>query len=188
MTAASRSPRRRCGFVRTAPFCAKLVHAARKRSFMPQAIQNGLAVEQRDVRGMFDLMRKLVLVLALGTCVLVSGCRDSPLAWSAGTRSPDGKMVARARTFQPSGIGTGEIGTDVDLNWTSGSQSPTLILSFSDGSDAPGDKSVGMNWLSPTHLELTYKGHRTVDFEALKCHGIDITVRDVSSGTTNASQ
>jgi hypothetical protein len=88
-------------------------------------------------------------------------------------------MVARARTFQPSGIGTGEIGTDVDLNWTSGSQSPTLVLSFSDGSDEPGDKTVGMDWLTPTHLELTYKGHRTVEFEAIKCHGIDITLREL---------
>ena len=98
-------------------------------------------------------------------------------------------MIAHARTIQPSGIGTGEIGTFVDLNWTSGSQSPTVVLAFSDGADQPGgDKSVGINWLSPTHLELTYKGQRTIDFEAVKCHGVDISNRNLSSGTTNASQ
>jgi hypothetical protein len=152
---------------------------------MPQMIPNGVAAGQIDIVAIFGLMPRPALVLLVGTCVLVSGCGGSSLVWSAEARSPDGKMVARARTFQPSGIGTGEIGTDVDLNWTSGSQSPTLILSFSDGSDEPGDRSVGMNWLNPKHLELTYKGNRTVDFEAIKCHDIDITVRGLSSGTTN---
>jgi len=97
-------------------------------------------------------------------------------------------MIARARTFQTSGIGTGEPGTDVDLNWATGSQAPIIVLAFSDGSDKPGDKSVGINWLSPTRLELTYKGQRTIGFEAVKCYGVDISVRNVSSGTTNTLQ
>lgn len=98
----------------------------------------------------------------------------------AESRSPDGKMVAQARVPQPSGIGTGNIGTFVDLNLTNGSQDPVTILSFDGGSDYPGDKTVGMNWLSPTHLEVTYKGPRTLDFEAIKCHGVDITIRPIS--------
>jgi hypothetical protein len=103
----------------------------------------------------FTLMYKFISLLVVVACILASGCKDSSLAWSAESRSPDGKMIARARTFQTSGIGTGDPGTDVDLNWATGSQAPILILSFSDGSDEPGDKSVGMNWLTPTHLELT---------------------------------
>lgn len=90
-------------------------------------------------------------------------------------------MIATARTIQTSGIGTGDPGTFVYLNWTTGSQSPTIILALLDGSDEPGGMSVGMNWLTPTHLDLTYKGHKDLDFQAVKCHGIDISVRDLGS-------
>jgi hypothetical protein len=77
-------------------------------------------------------IRKSVLLLVLGFTVGVSlsGCQDSSMVWSAEARSPDGKMIARARTIRPSGIGTGDFGTFVDLNWTSGSQAPTVVLPF----------------------------------------------------------
>jgi hypothetical protein len=45
-----------------------------------------------------------------------------------------------------------------------------------------------MNWLTPTHLELTYKGRRTLDFEAVKCHGVDISVRELSGDAINSSR
>jgi hypothetical protein len=127
-------------------------------------------------------MRRAIWVFLFGVCVSAVSCDGPKTIWSAESRSPDGKMVVQARTVEPSGIGTGDIGTFVNLNWTSGSQSPAIILAFSDGSDGPGDKSVGMKWLSSTHLELTYKGPRTVDFQAVKAHGIDISVRDFASG------
>jgi hypothetical protein len=126
-------------------------------------------------------MRKTLWLLIFGVCVSASSCDGPKTTWSAESRSPDGKMVVQARTIEPSGIGTGDIGTFVYLNWTSGSQSPTIILAFSDGSDKPGDKSVGVKWLSPSHLELTYKGPRTIDFQAVKAHSIDITVRELAS-------
>lgn len=122
-------------------------------------------------------MRRGIWFLIFGVCVSASSCGGPKTTWSAESRSPDGKMVLRARTIQASGIGTGNIGTFVDLNWTSGSQSPTIILAFSDGLDGPGDKNVEMKWLNPTHLDLTYRGTRTIDFQAVKAHGIDITVR-----------
>jgi hypothetical protein len=121
------------------------------------------------------------ITLAILTLFLLAavGCDGPRTVWSAESRSPDGKMIAHAWTVQPSGIGTGNPGTFVDLNWRSGSQSPTLVLAFDDGSDsAEGDKKVGMNWLSSTHLNLTYTGPRTIDFQAIKCHGIDISVQD----------
>ena len=121
-------------------------------------------------------IRNFVLCAVFGICIPAFGCTGPATTWSVEVRSPDGKMIARARTVEPSGIGTGELGTFVDLNWTTGSQSPTIILAFADGSDKPGDKDVGINWLSPTRLELTYKGQRTIDFEAVKCHGVDISV------------
>jgi hypothetical protein len=95
-------------------------------------------------------------------------------------------MIATAYTVVPSGIGTGDFGTRVFLNWAEGSQPTTIILAFAEGPDEPGGMNVGMTWLAPTHLELTYRGHRNVDFQAVKCHGIDISVRELSAGQSNA--
>jgi hypothetical protein len=91
-------------------------------------------------------------------------------------------MIATAYTIQTSGIGTGDPATGVYLNWTTGSQSPTIILSFTEGPDEPGSMNVGMNWLTPKHLELTYKGRRTLGFQAVKCHGVDISVETLQVG------
>jgi hypothetical protein len=94
-------------------------------------------------------------------------------------------MLASARTVAQSGFGTGYIGTIVYLNRTEGSQTKMEILGLSDESEAPGATIVEMKWLTPTHLELTYKGHRTLEFQAVKCDGVDISVRDLSSATTS---
>jgi hypothetical protein len=132
--------------------------------------------------------RKCILLLILGVCISFSSCDGPKVNWSAESRSPDGKMIATARTIQTSGIGTGNPGTFVYLNWTKGSQSPTIILAFHDGPDEPGGMNVRMNWLTPTHLELTYKGRRAFDFQAVRCDGVDISVRDLSNGTMSSSQ
>jgi hypothetical protein len=127
---------------------------------------------------------KAILLIAFGACVFMFGCKASP-TWSAESRSPDGKMIATANTFEQSGFGTGWVHTTVYLNWTVGSQPPSEILAFSDGPSGPGGMNVGMKWLSPTHLDLTYKGQRPLDFQAVQCDGVDITVRDLSSGVTD---
>lgn len=96
-------------------------------------------------------------------------------------------MIATASTFQDTGFLAGETQTTVYLNWAVGSQSKTLILAYSDGPTAQ-DMAVEMNWLTPTHLELSYKGQRSLDFQAVKCNGIDISVRNLSNGTTSGVQ
>ena len=132
-------------------------------------------------------MGKAISLLIFGVCVFMSGCKRPP-TWSAEARSPDGKMIATAKTFENRGFGTGGIWTGVYLNWTTGSHPPMEILEFSDGPAGPDGMKVGMNWLTPMHLELTYKGQRALDFQAVKCAGIDITVRDVSTETPNSPQ
>lgn len=132
--------------------------------------------------------RKCILLLIFGVCIWFSSCDGPKVNWSAESRSPDGKMIATARTIQTSGIGTGNPGTFVYLNWTKGSQSPTIILAFHDGPDEPGGMNVGMNWLTPTHLELTYKGRRSFEFQAVRCNGVDVSVRDLSTSTTSSSE
>jgi hypothetical protein len=136
----------------------------------------------------FPLLRKAATFLLF--CVVLSGCscKSSEKIWSAEARSPDGKMLASARTDARSGFGTGYIGTVVHLNWTKGSRPPMEILRLSDDYEMPSEEiSVEMKWLTPTHLELTYKGHRTLILQAAKCEGVDISVRDLSTSTTNSS-
>ena len=63
------------------------------------------------------------------------------------------------------------------------------ILELSNESAYPsGITNVGMSWLTASHLELTYKGHASLNFQVVKCAGIDISVRNLSSLTTNTSQ
>jgi hypothetical protein len=129
---------------------------------------------------------KSVLLLTLTCCAFLSGCKPSSV-WSAEAKSPDGKMTATASTFQDAGFLAGETQTTVYLNWAVGSQPKTLILAYSDGPTAQ-DMAVEMKWLTPTHLELSYKGQRSLDFQAVKCNGVDITVRNLPSGMTSAAQ
>ena len=93
-------------------------------------------------------------------------------------------MIAVARTVVSGGFGTDGYSSTVSLNWTTGSQDPVNILVFTDAPAEPANTPVvSMKWLSPTHLELTYKGRRTIGFQAVKADDIDISVRDVSIET-----
>lgn len=133
---------------------------------------------------------KAIPLLILVVCVVVCGCKSSQTIWSAEVRSPDGKMIATGRAFANGGFGiSGAPATFVYLNWTTGSQKPTEILCLGDESDTADGAAVGVNWLTPTHLELTYKGKRqNIDFQAVKFAGIDISLRDISNEATKSSQ
>ncbi len=131
--------------------------------------------------GGFASIQRATSLLVFGLCLLASGCKGSETIWSAEAKSPDGTMVASARTVAQSGFGTGYVGTIVYLSWAKGSQRPMEILGLSDESEAPEATRVGMKWLTPTHLELTYQSPQTVYFQAVKYAGIDISVRDLSS-------
>jgi hypothetical protein len=122
----------------------------------------------------------MISSLILGLCFLIAGCRGSETIWSATALSPDGKMIATARTVAQSGFGTGYIDTIVYLNWTEGSQSPMEILELSGGSEAPGATIVEMKWITPVHLDLAYKGARTLDFQAIRYAGIEISTHTLS--------
>ena len=140
----------------------------------------------RSQRRMPRYFRAWFLVAA---CGMVLGCRDVATIWSAEARSPDGNWTARARTDQYGGPGTAFVGTSVYLYWINGSKPPVLILGLSNESAYPnGITSVKMNWLTPSKLELAYQGHASIDFEAIKCAGIDISVRDLSSAAPRIPQ
>ena len=144
---------------------------------------------------------KLFSLLALVICVFVSGCRgghsiesgcgeghfscgDGRLIWSAEAKSPDGKVLAKACTTDSSGGFSilDSTSTTVYLIWATGSGTEDRVLMLGDAADVDETKNtrVEMNWITPTHLELTVKGNQTVVFQAVKCFGIDISTRDLS--------
>jgi hypothetical protein len=128
-----------------------------------------------------------LLLTIFGVCVLTFGCGIAcAVIWSAESRSPNGHYLASASTEQCSGPGNAFVGTTVYLKQDS--QAPVQILGLTNESAYPsGTTTVGMNWLTTSHLELTYKGHATIDVQVVKCAGIDISVRDLSSPVTDPS-
>jgi hypothetical protein len=152
---------------------------------MPSLVmQNGgeMRLIDKPCTGVKPSFGRVISLLLIGFLVLAIGCKSgSEKIWSAGSQSPDGRWLASARTVAQSGFGTGYIGTRVYLNWTKGSQAEVQILGFSYEYEVPrGITNVEMNWVTPTHLEVTYKGNPTVVFQAIKCGDVDITVRDLS--------
>lgn len=98
-------------------------------------------------------------------------------------------MVATAEAFANGGlVAPGPDATFVYLNWNAGSQPRMLILAFSGGQSEPDGTRVAMTWLSPTHLDLAYKGQQNIDFQAVKYSGVDISVRELTSKTDTSQK
>jgi hypothetical protein len=127
---------------------------------------------------------KAILFLIIGACVLVPGCNPETV-WSAEAVSPDGYWVASARTDRYSGPGNAGLYTTVYLRRARGPKGPTEILLLDQQETGP--ITLKMNWLTPSHLEVAYTEHQNLDFQAVKCAGIDISVRDLSSDTIGTS-
>lgn len=134
-------------------------------------------------RGCCSWSFELILLSMVGACLIVSGCRGSQTIWSAESLSPDGKVLAIARASATSGglsiLSSAD--TKVYLKWATGSRKDTSVLVLADATDDPANTRVKMNWLTPTHLELTFNGNQTVVFQAIKWFDIEITARDLSS-------
>ena len=125
-------------------------------------------------------VRRVISVLIVGACVSTAGCHPCDTTWSAEAGSPDGKVVATARTIACSGFGTGIIDTRVSLNWVGDSRPAQVVVGFSDEYEAPEKTMVGMKWITPTHLEVTYRGPRDLTFQAIKWASVDISLRDLT--------
>lgn len=156
---------------------------------MPQVAKNvgGHTYDStiRHVRSSRSAIHKGMLLLTIAVCALLTSCKNGTTIWSTEVRSPDGQWRTIARTDQYSGPGNAGLLTTVYMKRIKGPQEPIQILLFEQ--DA---KSIDlkMNWLTPSHLEVTYKQPAVIDFQAIKCGGVDISVRDLSNGTTSSSQ
>ena len=128
-------------------------------------------------------MRTAICLASVLLCAPISGCKDVAKIWSTESASPDGRWVAAAHTDQYGGPGTAGILSTVTLRQVKGRQDKIEILQLSQ--DATG-VDLKLNWLTPTHLEITYKQPASVDFQAIKCGGIDISVHDTSAGAASS--
>lgn len=107
----------------------------------------------------------------------ILGCHDSATIWSTESMAPDGQWKAVARTEQYGGMGTAGVQTSVVLQRNQGTNSPIKILSFSNESAYPqGVANLELKWLTPSHLDVGYGKGASVQFQAIKCAGIEISI------------
>jgi hypothetical protein len=134
----------------------------------------------------------LFMFFCMLLCISVGfGCRGKGVEtiWAAETKSPDGRWLAKAQTDQRSGFGTDGAVTAVYLQPSNGARSPVLILAFSQNQNAQTSLiDLKMKWVDGKHLEVSYKEHPNLDFQAIKYAGIDISVRDLSDGIMSSPQ
>jgi hypothetical protein len=131
-------------------------------------------------------MPRLPVWMLFAVCLL-SGCRDKgTTTWFKEVRSPDGRWLATATTKQWSGPGAAYVATSVYLKRSEGPPNDIEVLAFSH-EDAP-HMYLKMDWVTPEHLDVTYGNHATLDFQAIKCAGINITARDISDNIPNTPQ
>jgi hypothetical protein len=126
-----------------------------------------------------------ILCALIGICLLYSGCGPTT-TWSAESRSPDGLWVAIVRTDQYSGPGNAGLYSTVYLKRTKGDKTPIEVLLLDQQETGP--IILKTNWLSSSHLEVAYTQHPSLDFQAVKCAGIDISVRDLPGEITGNSK
>jgi hypothetical protein len=127
---------------------------------------------------------KATSLITIAVYVLLSGGGPKTI-WSAEARSPDGHWVASARTDQHSGPGNAGLYTTVEMRRTSGSKSPMEIFLLDYQAAYPFEANVKMIRLTPSHLEMAYNTHADIDFQAVNCAGIDISVRELPSGSSD---
>jgi hypothetical protein len=130
--------------------------------------------------------RYLFIVLV---CLTIVACQDKATIWSAESVSPDGNWRAEAHTDQYGGPGTARVQTDVLLKRTNATGASIEILEFeNDSASPPGITAVKMDWLTPSHLQVSFGRQAHLYFQVVKSAGIDISVQDTSTTTVGSSR
>jgi hypothetical protein len=140
--------------------------------------------------GGYVRVRKAISLITIAVCGLLCGCGPTT-TWSAEARSPNGYWLAVARSEQWSGPGNAYDATTVYLQWLKGSQPPTQVLGFS---HQHATMNLKMECVTPTHLHVKYGesaspgDHVTLDFQVVKCAGMDISVEHLGGDTTGGQK
>ena len=124
------------------------------------------------------IFRHAVLAFKVSVLTATYGCKEGPPAqdWSEQSVSPDGTWIALASNQRGGGMGAAYKDAIVRLKRTRGPNAEITILSFSNEAQVA---DLKMDWISPTHLNVTYSSYAALDFQAVKCAGIDISVVEV---------
>lgn len=152
---------------------------------MPQAaITKGSRRSCIGIERVSAIARTVTMLFLLSLCALSSGCKSGTTIWSTEVRSPDGQWLAMASTDQFSGPGNAALMTTVYLKRTKGPQDMIEVLLFNQDAKSI---DLNINWLTSSHLEVTYRQPASIDFQAITCAGVNISVRDLSGGTISLS-
>ena len=123
------------------------------------------------------------------TCIAITFCSTPATIWSAQFESPDGVWIGTAHTKEWAGPGTAAVETYVFLKQARSSQPPQLIAQLDNESMWPkGITNIEMTWLTPSHLEVGYRGHATISFQAVKIADLEISIRDLSQESIRSSK
>ncbi len=114
------------------------------------------------------------LLLAL-SCSALPGCAPNPqVIWSTTAPSPDGLWVASVQTKMWSGPGIGTVGSMAYLARSSEADKTIEILTYREGANIVHPE---LKWQSPKELLILIPADTSVDFQAIKCAGIAITLQ-----------
>ena len=122
---------------------------------------------------------------ALLVCLFFASCRDVGTIWSTESHSPDGQWIANAKTDQYGGPGTAGLQSTVSLKRVKGPKDHMMVLLLS--SQDVTSIQPKLNWISSSHLEIAYKQPASIEFQAIKCAGIEITVRTLPDDSNTSS-
>ncbi len=133
------------------------------------------------------------LIVIVGLCIFGLGCNEGSITWSTEAYSPDGVWHATAHTRQWGGPGTAFVETTVYLDQSRVKGPPTLILAFTHQYSSR--MYLKLEWITAKHLDVTYGygesgrpgDHVDLIFQAVKNNGVEITAREIPSGTKKAT-
>jgi len=108
-----------------------------------------------------------------------AGCDPSDIVRKEEVQSPDGYWTVQTAIERISGPGINAMYTHVFLSRTSDQGKGTEILSLNDPGINEGE--VIVTWRDKTHLELGYHKEAAIDFQAVKCAGVEISVVNLAA-------
>ena len=115
------------------------------------------------------------VMLAIGVIIIaLVGCNAQKTIWSAEVKSSDGAWLARAHTDNIDGPGINAQYTIVEMQQTFPNARPVEVLELDEGTSAVRD--LRMNWISPSHLDITYRGNPEILFQAVIAFEKTVTV------------
>ena len=132
-----------------------------------------------------DMFYKGLFSFVVCLVVAASGCGSAvETMWSVEVPSPDGLWIASARTDQTSGPGNADLTTGVYLRRTNRADSATTVLLFQN-KPVSSKRAITprIEWLTPSHLQVTFNQLPDFYSQTIKYAGIDISVGVRSSVT-----